>query len=419
MLWIFRLLLLSLLLWVLGVNVTVDSVTAPAHQLPAMRLPPPLSSTLLPFHLLQRPSRASFSNSSPPPPPANHLWLYTYYVLYIGNRKLVSFSLSHCWIPSLRLAAKGVYGIMVGVVLLSNSPYKSLLCGIQCFFWHYLNHCSLSTENRTVKSIFFIFRQFFLQRIQTSSILLVFSSVFPIFLLFFFLFFVSSFLLSVFNAFRGIICLVSSVAYTQCAQQFSFYFLHAADVVPAATIVVTLIAVVVVVVPVVIIGVAAVVVVAAVVSQKLSQHWSAADLIYEVPSTLPLLPVGFSIILSTVLTLCAPVSFPISMPLCLQRPFYSTGRGSGLFVLLWHLIANFTLVLNLLRTWREREMSWEIWDGNGHQSLSVYVSVRLCVCVYVCYSVFVRAFHNCQMHWVQPAQIINCDASFCPHSALH
>lgn len=78
-------------------------------------------------------------------------------------------------------------------------------------------------------------------------------------------------MLSVFNAFRGIICLVSSVAYTQCAQQFSFYFLHAADVVPAAAIVVTLIAVVVV-VPVVIIGVAAVVVVAAVVSQKLSQH---------------------------------------------------------------------------------------------------------------------------------------------------
>lgn len=77
-------------------------------------------------------------------------------------------------------------------------------------------------------------------------------------------------MLSVFNAFRGIICLVSSVAYTQCAQQFSFYFLHAADVVPAAAIVVTLIAVVV--VPVVIIGVAAVVVVAAVVSQKLSQH---------------------------------------------------------------------------------------------------------------------------------------------------
>lgn len=78
-------------------------------------------------------------------------------------------------------------------------------------------------------------------------------------------------MLSVFNAFRGIICLVSSVAYTQCAQQFSFYFLHAADVVPAAAIVVTLIAVVVV-VPVVIIGVAPVVVVAAVVSQKLSQH---------------------------------------------------------------------------------------------------------------------------------------------------
>lgn len=81
-------------------------------------------------------------------------------------------------------------------------------------------------------------------------------------------------MLSVFNAFRGIICVVSSVAYTQCAQQFSFYFLHAADVVAAAAVVVIVI-VVLVAVSVVIIGVAVavvVVVVAAVVSQKLSQR---------------------------------------------------------------------------------------------------------------------------------------------------
>lgn len=74
------------LLWVLGVNVTVDSVSAPAHQLPAMRLPHPFCLSTF----CNDPQRKHFKQF--PSPARFHLWLYTYYVLYIGNRNLVTFS---------------------------------------------------------------------------------------------------------------------------------------------------------------------------------------------------------------------------------------------------------------------------------------------------------------------------------------
>lgn len=99
------LLLLLPLLWVLGVNVTVDSVSAPAYQLPAMRLPHPFGLSTF----CNDPQRKHFKQFLSPA--RLHLWLYTYYVLYMGNRNLVSFSC--CLIveyPSLKACCqKGVW----------------------------------------------------------------------------------------------------------------------------------------------------------------------------------------------------------------------------------------------------------------------------------------------------------------------
>lgn len=91
------LLLLLLLLWLLGVNVTVDSVSAPAHQLPAMRLSHPFGR-----HTPYAPSASAAQAFQTVSQRALSLPLAlsydgfirtTYcYVLYIGNRKLVSFS---------------------------------------------------------------------------------------------------------------------------------------------------------------------------------------------------------------------------------------------------------------------------------------------------------------------------------------
>lgn len=74
------------LLWVLGVNVTVDSVSAPAHQLPAMRLPHPFCLS----------TSAQAFQTVPVPRPLPFMALYVLRTLYKESKPCVIFLLSHC-----------------------------------------------------------------------------------------------------------------------------------------------------------------------------------------------------------------------------------------------------------------------------------------------------------------------------------